>query len=73
MVTVTYNAVAESFFQLLKRERIKEKISGTLEESRSDIFDYIEMFYNSKRLQGSSVQINRQNMKIHIINDSEVV
>lgn len=35
------NAVAESLFQLLKRERIKKKISGTREEARSDIFDYI--------------------------------
>lgn len=48
------NAVAESFFQLLKRERIKKKIYGTREEARSDIFDYIEMFYNSKRRYGSS-------------------
>ncbi|EGO7019478.1 IS3 family transposase, partial [Escherichia coli] len=46
------NAVAESFFQLLKRERIKKKIYGTREEARSDIFDYIEMFYNSKRRHG---------------------
>ncbi|EAX2571368.1 IS3 family transposase, partial [Salmonella enterica] len=48
------NAVAESFFQLLKRERVKKKIYGTREEARSDIFDYIEMFYNSKRRHGSS-------------------
>ncbi|ECB6802495.1 IS3 family transposase [Salmonella enterica subsp. enterica serovar Gambia] len=48
------NAVAESFFQLLKRERIKKKIYGTREEARSDIFDYIEIFYNSKRRHGSS-------------------
>ncbi|VED46426.1 integrase catalytic subunit [Raoultella terrigena] len=51
------NAVAESFFQLLKRERIKKKIYGTREEARSDIFDYIEMFYNSKRRHGSSDQM----------------
>ena len=51
------NAVAESFFQLLKRERIKKKIYGTREEARSDIFDYIEMFYNSKRRHGSSNQM----------------
>ncbi len=43
------NAVAESFFQLLKRERIKRKIYATREEARSDVFDYIEMFYNPKR------------------------
>ncbi|EIT4726742.1 IS3 family transposase, partial [Salmonella enterica] len=52
------NAVAESFFQLLKRERIKKKIYGTREEARSDIFNYIEMFYNSKRRHGSSDQMS---------------
>ncbi|EBW7293163.1 IS3 family transposase [Klebsiella pneumoniae] len=52
------NAVAESFFQLLKRERIKKKIYGTREEARSDIFDHIEMFYNSKRRHGSSDQMS---------------
>ncbi|WP_394374005.1 IS3 family transposase [Acinetobacter gerneri] len=50
------NAVAESFFQLLKRERIKKKIYVTRTEARSDIFEYIEMFYNSKRRHGSNGQ-----------------
>ena len=48
------NAVAESFFQLLKRERIKRKIYATRDVARSDIFDYIEMFYNAKRQHGSN-------------------
>ena len=43
------NAVAESFFQLLKRERIKRKTYSTREEARTDVFDYIEMFYNARR------------------------
>jgi putative transposase len=43
------NAVAESFFQLLKRERVRRKIYADREEARRDIFDYIEMFYNPKR------------------------
>ncbi len=43
------NAVAESFFQLLKRERVKRHIYSTRDEARSDIVDYIEMFYNCKR------------------------
>jgi len=43
---------------LLKRERIKKKIYGTREEARSDIFDYIEIFYNSKRRHGSSDQMS---------------
>ncbi len=43
------NAVAESFFQLLKRERVKRRTYATREEARRDIFDYIEMFYNPIR------------------------
>ena len=46
------NAVAESFFQLLKRERIKRRIYTTRDEARAEIFDYIEMFYNPKRRHG---------------------
>jgi len=52
------NAVAERFSQLLKRERINKKNYGTREEARSDIFDYIEMFYNSKRPHDSSNQVS---------------
>lgn len=33
------NAVAESYFLLLKGERIKKKSYGTREEARSDVFD----------------------------------
>lgn len=43
------NAVAESFFQSLKRERIKRKKYLNREKAIEDIFEYIEMFYNSKR------------------------
>ena len=48
------NAVVENFFQLLKRERIKRKLYSTRDDARSDIFDYREMFYNSKRKHGSN-------------------
>ncbi|WP_404464376.1 IS3 family transposase [Vreelandella aquamarina] len=48
------NAVAESFFQLLKRERIKRQIYSTREAARLDVFNYIEMFYNPKRRHGTS-------------------
>ena len=43
------NAVAESFFNLLKRERIRRKVCRTSDEARGDVFDYIEMFYNPTR------------------------
>ena len=50
------NAVAESFFQLLKRERIKKRIYVLRSDARADIFEYIEMFYNSKRRHSSNGQ-----------------
>lgn len=34
------NAVAESFFSSLKKERIRRKIYRTRKEARSDVFDY---------------------------------
>jgi putative transposase len=43
------NAVAESFFNLLKRERIRRRAYKTREDARSDMFDYIEISYNPKR------------------------
>lgn len=43
------NAVAESFFANLKKERIRRKIYKTFEDAKADIFDYIEMFYNPIR------------------------
>lgn len=48
------NAVAESFFQRLKRERIKRKIYKNREDARQDIFNYIEMFYNPLRRHGNN-------------------
>jgi putative transposase len=48
------NAVAESFFHLLKRERIRRRTYTTRKEARQDVFDYIEMFYNSKRKHGNN-------------------
>ena len=43
------NAVAESFFQLLKRERIRRRSYPTSDAARQDVSEYIEMFYNPKR------------------------
>jgi putative transposase len=43
------NAVAESFFSSLKKERIKKRIYTTREVARTEIAEYIEMFYNRTR------------------------
>ena len=48
------NAVAESFFQLLKRERVKRRIYASHDEGRADVFDYIELFYNPRRRHGNN-------------------
>jgi putative transposase len=52
------NAVAESFFQLLKRERIRRKVYPSREVARQDIFAYIEMFYNPVRRHGSNGNVS---------------
>ena len=43
------NAPVESFFSLLKRERIRRQTYATREEAKTDVFDYIERFYNRWR------------------------
>ena len=52
------NAVAESFFQLLKRGRIRRHIYATRDQARAEIFDYIEMFYNRQRRHGFNDQLS---------------
>jgi transposase InsO family protein len=44
------NAVAERFFGSLKGERTSLRPYASRQEAWDDIIDYIEMFYNSKRL-----------------------
>ena len=44
------NAVMERFFGSLKSERTDGRIYVTREAAKADVIDYIEMFYNSKRL-----------------------
>lgn len=44
------NAVAESFFSTAKRECIHHRDYGDLEEVKRDIFSYIELFYNRRRM-----------------------
>ena len=43
------NAVAESFFSSLKKEKIKRQIYRTRNDAKSDVFNYIESFYNRVR------------------------
>jgi putative transposase len=43
------NAAAESFFSSLKKERIKKRIYTTQEMAKTEISEYIDMFYNRTR------------------------
>lgn len=48
------NAVVESWFGLLKRERVNRRRYATRQEARLDVFDYIERFYNRRRPHGAA-------------------
>ena len=47
------NAVAESFFASLKNELIHRRRWRTRAEVRNAVFEYIEVFYNRRRLHSS--------------------
>jgi len=44
------NSCVESFFAQLKKERIYRRNYHNMEEVKADLFDYIELFYNRKRI-----------------------
>jgi len=58
------NAAAESFFGLLKRERVNRRKYVTRAEARADVFDYIERFYNQRKqrlLNSDNIQLTTLN------------
>ena len=44
------NSCVESFFATLKKELIFRRQYATIEEVKTDLYRYIELFYNRKRL-----------------------
>lgn len=44
------NAPMESFFHTLKTERVHHRVYATRDQARRDLFQYIEGFYNPRRL-----------------------
>jgi putative transposase len=44
------NAVVESFFSSLKNEINYHRDYRTRDEARTEIFEYIELFYNRRRI-----------------------
>jgi transposase InsO family protein len=47
------NAVAESFFGTLKQELVNQRTYATHQEARSSLFEWIECWYNRRRLHSS--------------------
>ena len=44
------NAIMESFYRTLKRELVQDAKYDNPEQARMDIFKYIELYYNTKRI-----------------------
>jgi len=47
------NALMESFYKTIKRELIQDAKFKTPEQAQQEIFKYIEMYYNTKRMHSS--------------------
>ncbi len=67
------NAVAESFFATLKKELIHARSWPSKAELRTEVFDYIEIFFNRRRRHSTlgflspeqfEAQTHRKNEKI---------
>jgi len=63
------NAVVESFFKTLKKECVRKYIFKTREEAKRKIFEYIEMFYNSKRRHSYLNYLSPNNFEIRYYSD----
>lgn len=65
------NSAAESFFATLKKDLIHRQSWPTKEEARRAIFDYIEVFYNRKRLHSTLGNLSPE--EFEMINQPTVV
>lgn len=65
------NAAMESFFALLKRERVYRRPKyPTRQEARTDLFDYIERFYNRQRRHGSAGRMSPLKYEEMVLNET---
>ena len=61
--------LVESFFKTLKKECVRKYIFKTREEAKRKIFEYIEMFYNSKRRHSYLNYLSPNNFEIRYYAD----
>ena len=60
------NAVAESFFSTLKNELIFGQRFASREDARSEVFKFIEIFYNRQRLHQSLNYTTPESMEVEV-------
>jgi putative transposase len=58
------NAAPESFFGVLKRERVNRQQYRTRAEARADIFDYIERCHNPRQRRRRELQQQAEQLLI---------
>ena len=57
------NAPMESFFHTLKTERVHHRVYATRDQARRDLFQYIEGFYNPRRLHSALGYLSPEEME----------
>jgi putative transposase len=65
------NAAAESFFGVLKRERVNRHYYRTRAEARVDIFDYIERCHNPRQRRRLEMQQQGEKLFTHLSVETE--
>jgi len=62
------NAVAESFFKTLKSELVYHEDYKTIEQAKTAVFEYIETWYNTRRLHSSLNYKTPKEIEIEFMN-----
>ena len=62
------NAVAESFFKTLKSELIYHEEYKTIQQAKTAVFEYIETWYNTRRLHSSLGYKTPKEIELEFIN-----
>lgn len=64
------NAIMESFYRTLKRELVNGAKYDNTQQARTDIFKYIQTYYNSKRIHSALVWLSPNQFESQTINHS---
>ncbi len=62
------NAVAESFFKTLKSDLIYGSKFKTIKDAKSEVFEYIEIWYSRRRMHSSLAYRTPEEMEEYLIN-----